>query len=94
MEQKYNESITQKLSSIETLATTNMGAGSINDNLKKIAEGIAKAASGKDVEFADITPATDLKGNITEYRVCNWINCKSIWIPMRQQLDIMMFLAS
>ena len=37
-----------------------MGAGSINDNLKKIAEGIAKAASGKDVEFADITPATDL----------------------------------
>lgn len=61
---KYNESITQA-SSIETLATTNMGAGSINDNLKKIAQGI-KAASGKDIEFADITPATDLEGNLTD----------------------------
>lgn len=61
---KYNESITQA-SSIEMLATTNMGAGSINDNLKKIAQGI-KAASGKDIEFADITPATDLEGNLTD----------------------------
>ena len=61
---KYNEAITQA-SSIETLATTNMGAGSVNDNLKNIAQGI-KAASGKDVEFADITPATDLKGNLTD----------------------------
>ena len=61
---KYNESITQA-SSIETLATTNMGAGSINDNLKKIAQGI-KAASGKDIQLADITPATDLEGNLTD----------------------------
>ena len=61
---KYNESITQA-SSIETLATTNMGAGSINDNLKKIAQGI-KAASGKDIQLTDITPATDLEGNLTD----------------------------
>lgn len=61
---KYNESITQA-SSIQTLATTNMGAGSINDNLKKIAQGI-NASSGKNIEFAEITPATDLEGNLTD----------------------------
>lgn len=61
---KYNESITQA-SFIQTLATTNMGAGSINDNLKKIAQGI-NASSGKNIEFAEITPATDLEGNLTD----------------------------
>lgn len=61
---KYNESITQA-SSIQTLATTNMGTGSINDNLKKIAQGI-NASSGKNIEFAEITPATDLEGNLTD----------------------------
>jgi len=60
---KYNEAITQA-ASIETLASTNLGSGSVNDNLKAVAQ-LIKAQTEKDVTFADITPQTDLTNDIT-----------------------------